>query len=44
MKIDDKYIATFEVTYQPGELKAVAPEKGKEIASKVLKTTGEPSL
>jgi len=35
--------ATFEVPYEPGELKAVALENGKEIAVKVLKTTGEPA-
>jgi beta-galactosidase len=29
------------VPYQPGELKAVALEKGKETAVKVLKTSGE---
>jgi len=39
---DDKYIATFEVPYQPGELKAIANENGKEIAAKVLNTPGEP--
>jgi hypothetical protein len=39
----DKYIAVFEVPYQPGELKALALENGKEIASKVLKTAGEAS-
>ena len=39
---EDKYIAVFEVPYQPGELKAVALENGKEIAAKVLKTSGEP--
>jgi beta-galactosidase len=40
---EDKYIAVFEVPYQPGELKAVASDKGKEVASKVLKTAGEPA-
>jgi beta-galactosidase len=44
MKIDDKFIAAFEVPYQPGELKAIASENGKEVASKVLKTAGEPSV
>ncbi len=39
----DKYITIFEVPYQPGELKAVALENGKEIAAKVLKTPGEPA-
>jgi beta-galactosidase len=38
---DDKYIAVFKVPYQPGELKAIAIENGKEIADKVLKTSGE---
>jgi beta-galactosidase len=42
MGIDDKYIATFEVPYEPGELKAVASDNGKEVASKILKTTGDP--
>jgi len=42
MEIDDKYIAAFEVPYQPGELKAVASENGYEVAIKVLKTPGEP--
>ena len=40
---EDKYIAIFEVPYQPGELKAVASDNGKEVASKVLKTAGEPA-
>jgi beta-galactosidase len=43
LKIEDKYIAVFEVPYQPGELKAVASNNGKEIATKVLSTSGEPS-
>jgi beta-galactosidase len=42
MKTDDKYIAVFEVPYEPGELKAVVSEDGREVASKVLKTTGDP--
>jgi beta-galactosidase len=37
----DKYIAVFEVPYEPGELKAIAYENGKETAIKVLKTAGE---
>jgi beta-galactosidase len=41
LSADDKYIAVFEVPYQPGELKAVALENGKETANKVLKTSGE---
>ncbi|MCF8336240.1 MAG: glycoside hydrolase family 2 protein, partial [Bacteroidales bacterium] len=43
LSMNDKYIAVFEVPYQPGELKAIAIENGEEIASKVLKTTGEPA-
>lgn len=39
---DDKYIAVFEVPYQPGELKVTALEKDREVAVKVLKTPGEP--
>lgn len=42
LKPEDKFIAGFEVTYEPGELKAVASENGKEVASKVLSTSGEP--
>ncbi len=41
LTVDDKFIAVFEVPYQPGEIKAIALEEGKEIASKVLKTPGE---
>lgn len=40
---ENKYIAEFDVQYQPGELKAVALENGKEIAVKVLMTPGEPA-
>ncbi len=39
----DKFIAVFEVPYQSGELKAIASENGKEVASRVLKTSGEPA-
>ena len=38
----DKYIAVFEVPYEPGELKAIASDGEKETAIKVLKTAGEP--
>lgn len=38
---DDKYIAAFEVPYQPGELTAIALENGKEIARKTLLTATE---
>jgi beta-galactosidase len=41
--VSDKYIALFEVPYQPGELKATAYENGNESAVQVLKTAGEPS-
>jgi beta-galactosidase len=34
---------TFKVPYEPGELKAVAFQNGKEIAAKSLKTTGAPA-
>jgi beta-galactosidase len=40
----DKYIAVFEVPYQPGELKAVALENDKEVAVKILRTPGEPAV
>ncbi len=39
---ETKYTATFDVPYEPGELKAIAYEDGKEIATKSLKTAGEP--
>ena len=42
MKVEDKYIAVFDVQYQPGELKAIALENGEEVATKILKTPGEP--
>jgi beta-galactosidase len=38
-----KLKATFDVPYEPGELRAVALENGREIAMKTLKTTGEPA-
>jgi beta-galactosidase len=38
----DKYIAVFDVPYEPGELKAIASDNGKETATKVLKTAGKP--
>ena len=37
----DKYIATFEVPYQPGTLTAVALNDGQEVGRKSLVTTGE---
>jgi beta-galactosidase len=39
---NDKCIAEFVVPYQPGELKAKVSDNGKEVASKVLKTSGLP--
>ncbi len=42
LSASDKYIAVFEVPYQPGELKATTYENGMESAVKVLKTSGEP--
>jgi beta-galactosidase len=38
-----KLTATFEVPYETGELKAVALKDGKEMETKVLKTTGKPA-
>jgi beta-galactosidase len=38
-----KLKAVFDVPYEPGELKAVALNNGKELAMKSLKTTGEPA-
>jgi len=35
--------ANFKVPYQSGELKAIAIADGKEVASKILKTTGNPA-
>jgi beta-galactosidase len=43
LKVEDKYIAVFQVPYQAGELKATSFENGKEVATKVLKTAGEPA-
>jgi len=38
-----KLTAAFEVLYEPGELKAVALKDGKEMETKILKTTGNPA-
>jgi len=38
-----KLTAGFEVPYEAGELKAVALKDGKEMATKILKTTGKPA-
>ena len=40
---ETKLTATFEVPYKSGELKVIALKDGKEMESKVLKTTGKPS-
>jgi len=37
---ETKLTATFEVPYKVGELKAIGLKDGKEIGSKILKTTG----
>ena len=41
LSTEDKFIAVFEVPYQPGELKAIAYENKVEFVSKVLKTAGD---
>lgn len=38
---EDKYIAVFEVLYQPGALKAMATDNGTVVATKILETTGK---
>lgn len=40
---ETKLTATFEVPYEAGELKAIALKDGKEIVTKILKTTGNPA-
>jgi beta-galactosidase len=40
---ETKLTADFEVPYEAGELKAIALKDGKEMGSKVLKTTGKPA-
>lgn len=40
---DTTLTVTFEVPYEAGELKAVALKAGKEVETKVLKTTGSPA-
>ncbi|PTN05916.1 glycoside hydrolase family 2 TIM barrel-domain containing protein [Mangrovibacterium marinum] len=39
---DEKYKATFEVSYQPGKLEAVAVDNSQHVATAALETTGEP--
>ncbi len=38
-----KLTATFEVPYEAGELKAIALKDGKDVETKILKTTGKPA-
>jgi beta-galactosidase len=38
-----KLTASFEVPYEVGELKAIALKDGKEMGTKILKTTGNPA-
>ncbi len=38
---ETRLTATFEVPYEAGELKAIALQDGKEMESKILKTTGK---
>jgi beta-galactosidase len=40
---ETKLTATFEVPYEAGELKAIALKDGKDVETKVLKTTGKPA-
>ncbi len=40
---DARLMATFKVPYEAGTLKAIAVKDGKEVASKILTTTGKPA-
>lgn len=40
---ETKLTATFEVPYELGELKAIGLKDGKEMETKILKTTGKPA-
>jgi len=40
---ETKLTASFEVPYEAGELKVIALKDGKEMGTKVLKTTGKPA-
>ena len=42
VSVETKLTATFEVPYEAGELKAFGLKDGKEMESKILKTTGKP--
>jgi beta-galactosidase len=39
---NDRYVAVFQVPYQPGELTAIALNDGTEIARKTIRSAGEP--
>jgi beta-galactosidase len=41
LTIDNKYAAVFDVLYEPGELIATAYKSDKEVAVKILTTTGD---
>ena len=40
---ETKLTAIFDVPYEAGELKAIALQDGKEMETKILKTTGKPA-
>ncbi|HNX56191.1 MAG TPA: DUF4982 domain-containing protein, partial [Prolixibacteraceae bacterium] len=40
---ETKLTAPFEVPYEAGELKAIALKDGKDVETKILKTTGKPA-
>jgi len=40
---ETKLTATFEVPYEAGELKVIGLKDGKEVETKILKTTGKPA-
>ncbi len=40
---ETKLTATFEVPFEAGELKAIALKDGKDVETKILKTTGKPA-
>ncbi len=43
ISVETKLTTTFEVPYEAGELKAIALKDGKEVGTKILKTTGKPA-
>jgi len=43
VSVNTKLTATFEVPYESGELKAIGLKDGKEVETKILKTTGKPA-